>query len=714
MKKVPTKRDSAGDEKIRSPIPDTDYRESESISWPRDDPSLKADLDEAKAEGQELEAPLRRPTTGRNESSSQKDLKSDLADFAQHVNQASSLPEVPHKVESQDTTEAMDLDENDYEVAERKFNRELQLLESKRPPTPRRDPEILLLLEECDALASALEDLANGIVQPLPEPAGVQSPAFALGLPSPKMEESEKLQIDIETSFEPLPIRFRKQTPPVESLPFLASGPPTPFSEIGDLQQGSDFFETVKSRIEDKEAIQRGQVALEHGKAKEIFAKLYRPWRMKNLELEDQEKASADATPTPAPTEVPSALISGPTSISGRRVRSTINTTNVDMEAVLEQSRKTFEDEEEKRNNQLAETGPNFDKEAIIPDMLSIYESVNFAFNDQNNLVASELTLETLDFFPPQDDFSAEEHNKFVEQYILCPKKWGTIAQVIPGRDYQDCVQHYYLTKGRYLYKEKEKAFLRIRKGRKGPRGPQGRAKSSNLIPLYDGNNEPDPATAVTETGRPKRTAAPIFGSTGDVEPSTSATTPIRRNLTNTKSDASGEPASEKPKRTRGAGPKEKGTKRGKPTLLPAASGPSPQKGEKEGPRARSREPKNEIDPQIEELEGAHVLAGLQSSHNVVTAGNQPVLGESWISRPSVSINTQVQAHKPQQPSFEPQLQIPHQSGGQPVTSSYWSVPEHKDFKNLLGYHGTNWQAIADSMKTKTVTMVNKSVPVCR
>ena len=40
--------------------------------------------------------------------------------------------------------------------------------------------------------------------------------------------------------------------------------------------------------------------------------------------------------------------------------------------------------------------------------------------------------------------------------------------------------------------------------------------------------------------------------------------------------------------------------------------------------------------------------------------------------------------------------------------SSYWSVPEQDTFYNLVRYFGTDWQAIAATMKTKTAIMVCK------
>ena len=48
-------------------------------------------------------------------------------------------------------------------------------------------------------------------------------------------------------------------------------------------------------------------------------------------------------------------------------------------------------------------------------------------------------------------------------------------------------------------------------------------------------------------------------------------------------------------------------------------------------------------------------------------------------------------------------------SGG-PATSSYWSVPEMENFRELVSHYGTNWEAIADNMVRKTHTMVWKPV----
>ncbi|KAL8951778.1 MAG: hypothetical protein Q9222_002269 [Ikaeria aurantiellina] len=719
MNTVPTKRDITGDEKIRSPLPENDDSEPFEASWAPGDTSLKDALDQAKAAGEKLEtggkAPLvdlERPRTGGSQEASTVRQGEDHA----HTSQVAPKDKAAAVVEDG----LMDLDEDDYEAAEKKFNHDLQMLEAKRPPTPRHHPQLLSLLDECDALASAAEDLANGIV---PEISTGSAPLHisALGLPSPKAEDSEQMDMDVHSGLDTKFSVVREPTPPIESLPFIVSGPPTPFSQIDGLSEDTDLYEVVRARILDQLTAQGEHTEVHHEQIKGEYARLYRSWRIKNMELEEQERERSDAAPVPVPVETTSTFGGPVVSISGnRRVR---GNTDVQMEHAINLSKLTAADEEEKRTNQHADRGANLDKEAEVPDMLTEQESLISLFDDRNNQVPPHAALKALRFAPKKDNFTAEEHDKFVDQYLLNPKRWGAIAEMIPGRDYQDCVLHYYLTKGICGYKEKEKAFLKIKKGRRGPRGPQGRARSSNLIPLYDGNTENDQtSTAVTETGRPKRTAAPVFGGTSDVEAPLPAITPLRRTAVPAKVDMNVEPSAEKPRRRGGGMMKEKGAKRGKAPLIAAAPGPSPQKGEKDIGRGKSREPKMEMEPGSQDLEGAQLLADLQSSHIQPVPVSQSSSTEDWMTRQPVpmGVNTLVGAQKMQQSQqqlFEPQApmaqqqqqqqqQVQQQRSAQSTTSSYWSVPEHTDFQNLLGYFGTNWQAIADTMKTKSVTMV--------
>ena len=711
MNTVPTKRDSAGDERARLFPDESDDREDDDLPWGRGGPSLKAALDEAKAEGERPESrgKMLCPGTAEKRSSVDSSVPSPL-DIEARSPRHDESPKAGARAGAEEGL--MDLDENDYEVAERKYRREQQVLEAQRPPSPLKNPELLTLLEEVDTLAIAAEDLAKGVVpqlliEPRPPP-----PIPISGLPSPKAEELEGIEAEVEDKYDFVVIH-RHPTPPVDKLPFLADGPPTPFSEIDDFESDDGVQELVKSRIIDHIRAEEQRSASQHAQMKMGYAICFRAWREKNWELEEAEKARHEADPPVAPVE-PAPIVRGPmTSISGVRGRAR-NAGELEIEAIMELSRQTAAAEEEKRSHLFADRGPNYDKEAIVPDMLTQQDALVYQFDDRTNLVPSNRALQALAFAPPKDDFSAEEHDKFVNQYLLTPKKWGMIADVLPIRDYQDCVQHYYLTKRQCSYKEKERAFLRIRKGRRGPRGPQGRAKSSNLIPLYDGNNENEQgaaaaaaaAAAVTETGRPKRNAAPVFGPTSDVEGPAPAVTPMRRNAG--AKDGNPEASAEKPKRRGGGVPREKGGRKTKAPLLAAAPVPSPQKGEKESIQGKSQEPKSEMEQGLDDLKGAQLLAEFHNSQMGGMTVNQAPVMETWMNRPPAPIDISYgTVPKAQQPSM---VEVPppqQQRAGPNAPSSYWSVPDIADFARYLGYYGTNWQAIADAMKSKTITMVN-------
>ena len=84
--------------------------------------------------------------------------------------QPSNLPEMPVDDAKSDNVEVatmeeehMDMDE-EYLADERKFEQNLQELESKRPATPKHHVQLLGLLEEIDALAIAAEIRGNGAI----------------------------------------------------------------------------------------------------------------------------------------------------------------------------------------------------------------------------------------------------------------------------------------------------------------------------------------------------------------------------------------------------------------------------------------------------------------------------------------------------------------------------------------------------------------------
>ena len=719
MNTVPTKRDFVSEDRSRATPTDSGSRFSEVPEGPRVRLHVKAGQSDRKI-GRTPETDQAMSDLDAREERSRYcgEEKMDVDDGFQQPNANNQPPEIRKSPDSDDVgmeEGVMELDEADILEAEQKFEQQIQALESKRPATPRRHPILLRLLEECDALASAAEDIAKQ-ANDTPEENASLGP-MPLGLPSPKLEEPEKLRFEEETLFPMLPAKTRRPTPPVENLPFLISGLPTPFSELEDLQEQIDQHELIKARIVEDLLDQRQRIKTENNYIIDQYAADYRRWRIEVETTEAQDKSNTSTMLEPnSPTLATVSSTTSASNVGGRRAAK--NATDLDIANVIKESALIAEKDEERRNrerNLQAKDLFNPEKEANVPDMLDRFERKACLFNDTNHLIDSELVLDTLVFIPKQDDFTSEEHEAFLDSYLTNPKKWGIIAEALPGRDYQDCVLHYYHTKAEALYKEREKAFARIaKKGRKGGRGLQGRPKSNALMP-YDGTVEYDtPQIPVTDTGRPRRAAAPTFGDATDPEPSTPAATPARRNITGNKGDPNGD-SSERPtnKRTRTAPVKEKGAKRGRVPILAAAPGPSPQKADKEIARGQSKEPKLESEQRIEEIEGAQLLAGLHSSQTVNLPMGQPASNETWLGVQPAILSVPIPSQKPQQqqPQQQTILEQPQQPpqlsrGSATTTSSYWSVPEQTDFQNLIHHFGTDFQAIANTMKSKTPTMV--------
>lgn len=710
MNTVPTKRDYAGEEK-RFPHAERDPLKPVEISWSRVDSNEK---DEAFLQGH-----VRRVQADRTESKS--DLEIDVAERAPKIvgdNHGRQSPRInildirksvePNDLDVEDGL--MDLDDEEFAEDERKFDSTLQALNSKRPPTPRHHPTLLALLDECDALASAAEDLSKGKL----EESSVGDKcidSIPLGLPSPKLEDEDKKSLEDTRMITASPVVIRRKTPPIESLPFLLSGPPTPFSDFEGIKDIPTNFELMQARVIEILGNQRERVESENEEIRVEFSKKYKEWRMSVEDYEEMKKAENPVTPvpeSPIPANLP--LTASTPTLEGRR--SAKNTSEFDFERVLRESAVTAQEDQERRNRE-ARTFVDLEKEAEIPQMRTFFDTEASTFHNRNCLIETQLVLDAFAFFPQEDDFTAEEQEIFLDNYLAAPKKWGIIAAALEGRDYQDCVRHYYLTKAQAQYKEKEKVFSRYRKGRKGHRGLQGRPKSNVLMPLYDGTMEFDaPNIPVTDTGRPKRNAAPTFGITADGETITPASTPARRGNSGVKSEANGETPTEKPsgKRGRTASVKEKPSRKGKALLLAAGPAPSPQKNEKEITRAKSKEPKIESDQRPEEMEGAQLLAGLHSSR-MSQPLNQSIASDGWLGMQPPLANIPSQTPKPQQQQQQVNQELPQQQqatrmpSGTP--SSYWSVPDQTDFQNLLNHFGTDWHAIAAHLKSKTPTMVH-------
>ena len=701
MNTVPTKRDYLGDEKGRTRPTSAESTETTSAAMRRSSALTARVPGDASADRLN-----KSPRSTDDLPGGPAELrKASISDFKPRMM-------APEKLKDEESDEAaaddgeMEYDEEDFAKDERKFDREMQALEAKRPPSPRSDPVLLELLEEVDALGSALEEKTkSGSAD-----GSVPIESANLGLPSPKIEESDRMDIKIDDSQPQLHVKIRPQTPSVDSLPFLISGPPTPFSDITDLQEDLDRLETVNTLLIERLRIEHDSWEAQKVEDRDTFARLYKHWRNEVEDFEDQRRAEEAMTVSPSaenvslPVPVPPAV--------GRRGKII---SELDMEEVLRVSQETAAKEERVRREREApayiplETF-NPEREAVIPDMLSSYEVKASMFDDMNNYVDQKRALNVLGFFPKQDDFTPAEHEIFLYQFMLNPKKFGMIADAIDGRDYQDCVQHYYHTKLSVKYKEA--AFCKTRKGRKlvtQLRNAQMRPKSNALMLAYDGVMDYETTNvALTEKGRPRRAAAPTFGDTADAEVATPMVTPVRRNAGAGKENANPNLSSEKAtkQRTRTVPAKEKVGRKGRAPLLAAAPVPAPQKAVPESAKDPSKEPPFGNEQRMEDFEGAQVLTGLTSGQQYPVNVSQQGLIEGWPTNQTASIAFDQMTKNVQPSILEQPPAPPPRNSGTPATSSYWSVPEQQDFYNLLRYFGTDWHSIASSMKTKTHTMV--------
>ena len=712
MNTVPTKRDSISEDRARAGPPSMDSAESAIRKW--------RNANEVAGTATSSREELDKTRDLSSSKSSPEARHSELANDAIKVEDFGVGEPKPRMMaldqenEDEDSDEAsaeegdMGLDEGDFAEAEKKFDQSLQALQAKRPPTPRSNPILLDLLEELDALASALEDKSK--LEGSNEQPSMRSLSLEIrgGLPSPKPEENIDMDLKRESGSPPPSIKVRPQTPPIESLPFLASGPPTPFSQIDDLQEEFPQKDAMTDLLIQKLMRQREILQAENDEAREFFQSHYKNWRVSVETFEDAKRAEDPMAFTDTPDDAPLTVPTPP--VVGRRGKVI---SELDMQEVIRASQETAAREERARREReqpvyIAPETFNPDREAEVPNMLGHEERKVSMFLDTNTLVDREFALEALEFIPKKDDFTPEENEDFIENYCYYPKRFGIIAEHLKNRDYRDCVQHYYATKLSVKYKDREAAFLKTKKGRKLQAASmrQLKPRSTGLISSFDGMADyANQTVALTEKGRPRRAAAPTFGDNIESE-TTPAVTPARRGAAG-KENLNGGMSVEKPagKRTRTVPAKEKGGRKAKAPLLAAAPGPSPQKGPEDALRL-SKEPPSENEQRLEDIEGAQALAGLNSGQVYAMPMYKAGSVEAWTSEQQTAINNDTGYKYTQQLIQDQPNPPPTKTGGQSTTSSYWSVPEQTDMCNYLAHFGPNWQAIAQTMKTKTHTMV--------
>ena len=627
----------------------------------------------------------------------------------ENEDQDSGRSAMPGSIDQSSEDEGEDdeaLDEDDFQTSEAKFLREMKLLAAKKPPPPLENPAIVSLLLRIQMLGMIIDGTipvelqhrrCDVEVEPQPEPEPESEPppeAIGIvqppGLPSPEVEEEKQEspqrigRLLKEAPVNPIP------TPPIEDLPYLTHDGPLQvqaFEESEDDITLEDVLGTLRDDLEQSVWDYRERI----DGLRDDFDDSYRDWKTMMMSIDKEKREDSAVTPVPASPPLSVGQLPSLTPLI-ERTRGTKNTTELDYQLILEASKQSAREEQERRDRD-ATAKPNYELEAIVPPMLDPKEAEMLHFVDTNRLITPGNALDVFAFVPPQDDFTPEEQKIFISAFCQHPKKWGKISESLPERDYRQCILHYYLTKDVAKYKEYWRKTL-PRKNRKRTAGSRLRSNALISDMGYDENELDSTPTAVTDTGRPRRAAAPHFGDlVADLEVSNGTTVTSRRLVVLSK-DGTGEPGSEKPSvRGRKAGTKPRRTKaqiqqaQQALQMQPDLSlGPSPVKVERtinhsnRGSRVSSRggflgskaDDLPALEPQLlqeQDTNMSHSLAALTDASNVngfsaTTSGNQP--------------------------------------------SSYWSVPEQTKFPNLVAYFGRDFEAIANFMKTKTVTMVRR------
>ncbi|KAL9124695.1 MAG: hypothetical protein Q9217_005997, partial [Psora testacea] len=691
MNKVPTKRDlDGGEEKSRpSPAPSAF---SAVEKWRQKNILPMADshklIDEKASDDDQDEA---EETANRDEASphgSHGDLTTGEVRRDEPTNEVGNGHEI-----------GMDLDDADFHNNQQKYNRDMRRLEAKRPPTPRSHPELLQMVVELDALAIAMRESEGGETGVV----GVDTTQHPVGgLLSPKAEDAE-MDVKSEGGSVARENESGLQTPPIESLPFLQAGPPTPFSDFGELKPDFDHDDAIRGLIFAKLSQDHEMAARAFHRAKQTFIEQFRPWRRGLDFLEDQSKIKEEEARTGlTPLETTPELASAPQTVRSRRVVSEYG-----LDAIMKESMETAAREERARREREEREAQvyvpvdtfNSEREAEIPDMLGPIQIRDMLFADKNNFVESDHVLDALRYVPPKDDFTKDEHKEFLYHYVMCPKRFGEIAEKLGRRDYKACVRHYYASKRSANYRNQEAKFYKTGRGKRfvaaADRAAGMRPRGGLLASSMDGAVDYEAQNAaLTESGRPKRAAAPTFGESAEPEIAPPATTtPARRSMT--KDGNSGVQSAERTKSGK-AKATSTGLKPGRrpkiakdqpqPILAAAPDVPQRLSPEMEAPNQTVRTFHETVVPEppqpADEHEAAQLLVNLPTSLQTYPV---PSYTEHWVSGQSTFTGS-IQFQEKCMPRKHEQLLLPPQPRTQQVsdTTSYWSVPEKQDFRNYI------------------------------
>lgn len=601
--------------------------------------------------------------------------------------------ENPEKEDFEDSAPILDFDESEEEeddenivftqdyLEERKqiFEKDMRRLRAEMPPPPLEDQTIVALLMNIQLLGMiALEPVPERPSEPVPsvekdeQPTKTSTADRVVSFAPPGMGR------------EPIPIG-KTVIPPVvsheeitiDSLPFLHSGPPTPISDMEVYQENITARDQLKDTFRNELSKRQKEVANKNATLREEYMSYYKPWRLAVWDRDRYKNQNKSVTPAPVSPPAP-ILPPTPAPIpEGREGRRYKGNSELDFLNALKASEISAQEELERRRTKMATARPDLSREAVIPDMMEPHEEKVSVYKDVNNIIEPENAMAVFGFVPRPNDFSPEEHTIFTDAFMAHPKRWGKIAESLPGRDFQQCIVHYYLTKEEIKYKAKlNKRWSRRGRGKAKSSRPKSNALIADLgvvKPDFEGEEEPQ----VTDTGRPRRAAAPTFG--GDANELGEGTAARRG-----QASKDGE-AAEKPAGRRGA----------------RAGGPRTQR----RGRAAQQEQKTQAMQGVPmgakmEMGGDGMLEGLpldtvDKEANIPMPRGRAPRGRT---KEGMYVFESTEADVP--------AKQPETGYGSLQPTSYWSVPEQRDFPQLLEHFGRDFEGISNFMKTKTTVMV--------
>ncbi|KAJ5223252.1 hypothetical protein N7468_007794 [Penicillium chermesinum] len=577
------------------------------------------------------------------------------------------------------------------------FEKEMELLRSELPPSPLEDQTIVALLLRIQLLGRISQ-----VEKHQPDPAPVPAVEDTGATDVPGIDRVVTFATEtIDAQPEPIaqgvipPVAEHTEIT-VENLPFLNSGPPTPISEMDVFHENISTQESLRSALSSELSKRQKETAEKNSLLRERYMSYYKPWRLAVWELD----RSKDKHMTPGPASPPSpaapvAPVVLPESREGREGRRYKGNSELDFLNALKASEISAQEELERRRTKMATARPDLSREAVIPDMLEPRDQKAYIFKDVNNTIACEDAKDVFGFLPPPNDFTKEEHEIFTDAFMTYPKRWGKIAEALPNRDFRQCILHYYLTKEEIKYKAK--LNKRWSKAKKSQRSRTTRPKSHALIadlgvvkPDVDGEDDPAP---VTDTGRPRRAAAPTFG---DGANETESPANSRRGQS---SRDVGESV-DKTAARRGA--RSAGTRGGARRGRAAQQDPRSQ-----GQQTSQSSTPMPQDPKTEVGADLGVDSGLPSDREKSEKDLQTTLPRSRTGRSGRPKDASMQGYIFESTEVDPPLGLKQtESGyGSQQPTSYWSVPEQRDFPRLLAHFGRDFEGISNFMKTKTTVM---------